>query len=672
MTTILAEEVEFGSALAVLWQRHRQTNLDRISLLEVIAADVLRGTANDPAIAEGISTAHKLAGSLGTFGFDAGSRAALEAESLLREQTIDAALLAEAVVALRASIEEPGDSSESGMNTKARRAPTPAVGSVVKIVSNDADLISRLTVEATTIGLFVSSTTKLPLSNTLHKNLPGIVVVDAAGTWSRPYLMKSLESMAHTVAAVVLTDGDSWQERLAFARAGVAGVIPRSQGAQQMLAFIGEVIDRQNVAKSTLLAMNITEELLYPLRDATAGLDCSLEILDNPASLWMALEDRGADLLILGDAGQVSGPDVCRVIRAHPRWYRLPVVAIGDQDLVHLDELLSAGADDYLSVRTPPRDLGIRLSKHVDRGRANHIRSDVDPFTGTENRTSAERSLDRLLHIGNDRDDPVAIALLTVDHFDRAREAGGNAMGDVVLRQLGNHLRASLRGKDVIGRWTHDGFALGFYGNTSASAVERIAEASQSFNAEVFSTTSGARAQYTLSAGVASSPADGTRLSSLVQLCESALRRAKAGQNRIVTAGDRPSLDTPNTVDVVLIEDDDTVADVIEHALGLRDYTFVRFADGADAVRELSEKHVKGKIVLLDIGLPSLDGFGVLQALRSQDVLDDSRVIMLTARSSENEMLRALGLGATEHITKPFSVPILLGRIAPTLARSSS
>jgi DNA-binding response OmpR family regulator len=72
----------------------------------------------------------------------------------------------------------------------------------------------------------------------------------------------------------------------------------------------------------------------------------------------------------------------------------------------------------------------------------------------------------------------------------------------------------------------------------------------------------------------------------------------------------------------------------------------------------------------MDVGLPSLDGFGVLQTLRSQGMLDDTRVIMLTARSSEAEMLRALGLGATEHITKPFSIPVLLGRLDQTLSRS--
>jgi hypothetical protein len=55
-------------------------------------------------------------------------------------------------------------------------------------------------------------------------------------------------------------------------------------------------------------------------------------------------------------------------------------------------------------------------------------------------------------------------------------------------------------------------------------------------------------------------------------------------KNGIVIAGDRPLIGAQNILDVVLVEDDDTVADVIEHALGHRDYTFVRFADGAELV----------------------------------------------------------------------------------------
>jgi DNA-binding response OmpR family regulator len=150
---------------------------------------------------------------------------------------------------------------------------------------------------------------------------------------------------------------------------------------------------------------------------------------------------------------------------------------------------------------------------------------------------------------------------------------------------------------------------------------------------------------------------------------ETALRRAAAGKNAVVVAGERPTVGGGNPVDVVLVEDDDSVADVIEHALGLRNFEYLRFSDGAEAAKALGEGNVKARVVLLDIGLPSLDGFGVLEVLNHQGVLEGTRVIMLTARSSEAEMLRALGLGAMEHIAKPFSIPVLLGRLDRERAR---
>ena len=85
-----------------------------------------------------------------------------------------------------------------------------------------------------------------------------------------------------------------------------------------------------------------------------------------------------------------------------------------------------------------------------------------------------------------------------------------------------------------------------------------------------------------------------------------------------MAAGERPIGQPQSVFDVVLIEDDDSVADVVEYAVGLQHYDFLRFNDGAEAARGLGEGRVKGHIVLLDIGLPSLDGFGVLQVLRDR------------------------------------------------------
>jgi diguanylate cyclase (GGDEF)-like protein len=667
------EEAVIGSALAMLWQRHRQSNLDRISLLEVTAANVLKAAADDDAIAEGARAAHKLAGSLGTFGFDAGSRAALEAESLLREPVIDGRLLAEAVTALRASVEEVADPGFVSLESAPSDVPLSNSGLTALIASSDADLISRLTVEAAAVGLTMSSCAEIPTAAFLGMDQSPSIFVDdtATNSWTRPEILDSVTELARRGLVIVLTDGDTFEDRLEFARAGALGVIPRTHSARQVIEFLSDSLVRRERAQSTVLVLNADIRLTQTLTDALAARDCRLDVRGDAASFWEALEDRGADLVVVGFEGApVSGSELCRVIRAHPRWHRLPVVVVGGRKGALLDDAMVAGADDYLSASVSAHELGVRVDTQLERGRLTRIRSDIDPLTGTENRTAAERSFDRLLRLATRHKESLAFALITVDNLDQIRQTEGNAVGDIVLRRLGGWLLERFRGEDVVGRWTHDGFAVGLYGLAGAGASERIAEVLDACASEGVPTTSGRRARYSCSAGVASSPADGSTLSSLERLSETALRRAKAGQNHVVMAGERAAGSPSNVVDVVLVEDDDSMADVIEHALRLRDLEFVRFSDGAEAARELGGGHIKAQVVLLDVGLPSLDGFGVLQTLRTQGILDDTRVIMLTARSSEAEMLRALGLGATEHITKPFSVPVLLGRLGQTLSRS--
>jgi diguanylate cyclase (GGDEF)-like protein len=665
MTTTSMDETDFGVSLAMLWQRHRQTNLDRISLLEETTADVLRATATPDEVAVGGRTAHMLAGSLGTFGFDAGSRAALEAESLLREPVIDGRLLAEAVTLLRSSVEADDDRplevagpiSDDGM-------PGSRVG--FRLVSSDSDLISRLTVEAAATGLAVTSGATLP-PRTGGADGPAMIVIDIANSsWTGAGMVEAVADLAHTTLVVVLTDADGFSSRMDFAGAGAAGVVPRSQGARQTVAFLAELLAGKRPARTTVLAMVPNAALRQELQAAFSRPALRLDIRIGAADFWKALEGHGADLVVIGCAGpKVSGLDLCRVIRAHPRWRHLSVVMVGGGDVSGLDDAMAAGADDYLEAGLSSHDLGVRLSSHLDRQRLAKARSTVDPLTGTRNRAATEQALDRYSRLAARHHAPFALSLIVVDQIERVREVEGNAVADIILRRLGERLTDRFRGEDIVGRWTQDGFAVGIYGTAGEQACERINDVLASFVAEEVHTTSGKLARHTFSAGVASTPADGSTLASLERVAESALQRAKGAQNCVVGSSDR-SMEHPNTVDVVLVEDDDSVAEVVECALRLRHYQFVRFSDGAEAARALGDGHIKGHVLLLDIGLPGLDGFGVLKLLRHQGILADTRVVMLTVRSSEAEMLRALGLGATELITKPFSIPILLGRLDHT------
>jgi len=657
-----------GSELAQLWQRHRQTSLDRISLIEATTANVLRSVTDDDAISEAAGAAHKLAGSLGIFGFDDGSRAALEAEHLLRLPDIDGRLLAEAVVALRASVRDQIMGPVAALDQASEPAATSRTDASFLVLSLDADMISGLTVEAAAIGFSVVSSAVAPDLDVSHGGYAAVVIDEGSANsligWDGLVSVAAMEAMAGKATVVVLTDRDTFEDRAELAKAGVVGVMRRSERPSLIVSSLGEAVARGRAAPSIVLSLNASAGLEDALLRALDDSDCHLDTRSSGTEMWEALEEQGADLVVVGFTGsELSGPELCRMIRAHPRWYRLPVVVMGGRSRSQLDESFAAGADDYLNVGMSSHDLGVRLHHLLTASRQSEARSDADPVTSTGNRSATERALDLVFRLASDKNEPFTLALVTIDHFDHIRANDGTAVGDSVLRRLGARLVGACRGDDIVGRWTDDGFAIGLHGASGPEASERIAGVLDGLAAEGTATTSGDRAHYTFSAGMASTPADGSSLASLERICETALGRAREVGNSVVTSDERSARPASSVIDVVLVEDDDAMADGIEYALGLRQYGFRRFSDGADAATALGQGHVRAKIVLLDVGLPSLDGFGVLQVLGSQGVLTDTRVIMLTARSSEEETLRAIGLGAADHITKPFSIPVLLARL---------
>jgi diguanylate cyclase (GGDEF)-like protein len=673
MTPDMLDDASLGSALAALWQRHRQSNLDRISLLEATTADILRAVADDEAIAESARAAHQLAGSLGTFGFDVGSRSALEAEYLLRQPVIDAQLLAEAVTTLRYAVEDVGHLSTTGPDQSVSDGAAANLRPDAMIDSKDADLVSRLDAEAASFGITVVPFGDRSLSDTGDNAVVTPVFIDdtSAGPLMETDLVSRVTRRAEGAFVIVLTDRDTFEERLELAAAGADTVIRRSQSARQMILALLEILAQQRLPQTTVLVSGVSTDSFQSISQALDTSNCRIERHDDPLGLWQALEDHGADLVIVGTEGSGSGGlDLCRVIRSHPRWRQLPLCVAGTPTSESRHEAVMAGADDYLEAWLSHESVRARLLARLERGRAVRARNDVDPLTGTENRQSAERSLEHLLGLAHQRERALALVQVGIDRFEEIRNVHGNAMADVVLRGLGARLLEEFGDGDVVGRWTSDGFVLGVSGVTSDVACESVTKVLRSFSADSFSTTSGKSARFSFNAGIASSPADGSTLASLERVSETALRRAAAGQIAVVVAGERPPAGSANMVDVVLVEDDDSVADVIEYALGLHHYGFLRFNDGAEAARALGQGEVKAGVVLLDVGLPSLDGFGVLQVMNKQGVLDGTRVIMLTARSSEAEMLRALGLGAMEHIAKPFSIPVLLGRLDQTRSRA--
>lgn len=116
---------------------------------------------------------------------------------------------------------------------------------------------------------------------------------------------------------------------------------------------------------------------------------------------------------------------------------------------------------------------------------------------------------------------------------------------------------------------------------------------------------------------------------------------------------------------ILLVEDEESVAESLAFSLEGSGYEVNRVADGKEALHFLEHNHPD--LVLLDLMLPKTDGFEVCRAIQKQD--DPVPVIMMTAKAGETDRVVGLELGADDYITKPFSTRELEARIKAVLRR---
>ncbi|MBI1349867.1 MAG: response regulator [Actinomycetales bacterium] len=120
------------------------------------------------------------------------------------------------------------------------------------------------------------------------------------------------------------------------------------------------------------------------------------------------------------------------------------------------------------------------------------------------------------------------------------------------------------------------------------------------------------------------------------------------------------------TSTILAVDDEDAIADLICDALSLAGYRTVRAGHGMEALRLLRETPID--LVVLDISMPTMDGFEVLERMRS--IGDHRPVIILTARQDRQDVHRGFELGADDFVRKPFGIEELTMRVAAVLRRS--
>lgn len=647
------EAAHLEGEIAGLWATFRGTMLERLETLEEVGTLLVEGQREPPALDAARTAAHKLHGSLGTFGHLRGSEIAAELEAIAASGAHtegDVFRYAELVMALRSELESPeaGPSQPPGRRPAAGGRPRAAVR--VLVLEADVDRAEGVTAAALSRGwepVVVSSFDELVTR--LEERPPDLLILDpAAEDTARIHAyLRRLSLYPPRVPVVFWSDEADLPSRLRAAAAGVQAFVERRRDAGTLVARAATLLRESRRPPATVLVVDDDPAILALTRTALDDDTLRVVTIDDPLLFWETAEATSPDLLLLDiDMPHVSGIQLCRVVRASARWAELPIIFFtshADHDTV--TRAFRAGADDYVLKPISGPELRSRVVSRMDRMRLRRDMGAAGPGTGAVARAVAEGRAGMALALAGRHGEPATVALVRVE----AEHDGDVRMP---LSRLAGMIRDAARAEDVVARWSPCELLVCLYGMPGADADRWL-------HSRIEPEPHGS---WTVRVEKATFPVDGHELDDLL---EAAARSSARGVGDEAGASDAGAPRRSGRVDVVLVEDDEALAALLLQTLLARDLSTHWIPDGVEAERMLTGENpsLEGRVILLDIGLPGLDGLTVLRRLAESGVTRRSRVVMLTARAAEAEVLRCLELGAFDHVPKPFSVGELLHRV---------
>jgi DNA-binding response OmpR family regulator len=355
-----------------------------------------------------------------------------------------------------------------------------------------------------------------------------------------------------------------------------------------------------------------------------ANVACGEEVLE-------AARKARPDVILLDvELPGINGFAVCRMLKADPALAEIPVAFLSARG--HLDDRLtglSFGADDFLTKPIDSRELELRLQLLNNRGQrvTDAAVRGVLTYETFCNQASEElrRARSALALIRTPADRTSDVAALTRDEIRR---------------------------RDLCGQYDRSHVIVLLPDTGGAAARDRIASIVEKCRAEGVSG---------VFAGIAASPAAGARtLEHLLEEADEALAIAQAAALR--PDGPRGEAPAQGVAPMVLVGDDDPdVIRIVDAHLASAGYRRVLTFDGSRTLEEVRAQ--RPDALVLDLMMPRITGFDVLASLREMGE-SRPRIIVLSARGREEDVIRAFSLGADDFMVKPFNPQELLARIA--------
>ena len=294
----------------------------------------------------------------------------------------------------------------------------------------------------------------------------------------------------------------------------------------------------------------------------------------------------------------------------------------------------------------------------VEKYSATYASMYTDPLTGVYNRAYYEK-------VEKNVNTPAGIAVIDIDDFKLCNDIYGHKAGDVALQTVTQIIRNNIRSNDKIIRIGGDEILLildGIQEESFERKLERIRSQVRMARVKGYN-----KLQLSISIGAVVSMTETREVS--VAKADRLMYIAKSSKNRVVSEWNENKQITSSLNErddnkpLVLVVDDSDMNRFLLSQILLDDYNVIEACDGVEATQIIQDYFKELSIVLLDIVMPRMDGFGVLEFMNANDLIQDLPVIMISSMDEDSAIRRCYELGISDYVRRPFSADVVGKRV---------
>ena len=294
----------------------------------------------------------------------------------------------------------------------------------------------------------------------------------------------------------------------------------------------------------------------------------------------------------------------------------------------------------------------------VEKYSATYASMYTDPLTGVYNRAYYEK-------VEKNLNTPAGIAVIDIDDFKLCNDIYGHKAGDVALQTVTQIIRNNIRSNDKIIRIGGDEILLildGIQEESFERKLERIRSQVRMARVKGYN-----KLQLSISIGAVVSMTETREVS--VAKADRLMYIAKSSKNRVVSEWNENKQITSSLNErddnkpLVLVVDDSDMNRFLLSQILLDDYNVIEACDGVEATQIIQDHFKELSIVLLDIVMPRMDGFGVLEFMNANDLIQDLPVIMISSMDEDSAIRRCYELGISDYVRRPFSADVVGKRV---------